>query len=100
MLQLSLPVDVLHVLFKDMLNKYSLDYRTVPLGEIDLQHEIRFSHDTGIVDRELGRPRVRRMYTAKVAGQITTVAMYQGCGAEEVRYILLSADPHCVQTPP
>jgi hypothetical protein len=54
----------------------------IPLGDIDLQY------DTGVIgrQREWGRPRVRRVYSAKVEGRNSnvTVAMYQGHGAEEV----------------
>ncbi|KAJ6555809.1 hypothetical protein B0H19DRAFT_136696 [Mycena capillaripes] len=55
----------------------------VPLGEIDLQHEIRFNNCMGIVDRQRERQGVRRLYSARLGGQNTTVAMYQGPGAEE-----------------
>jgi hypothetical protein len=59
----------------------------IPLGDIDLQQEIRLDYGTGIVNRHRERPRVRRVYTAKIAGQNSpmTVAIYQGSGAEEVR---------------
>ncbi|KAJ7899840.1 hypothetical protein B0H13DRAFT_792718 [Mycena leptocephala] len=57
------------------------DFRMIPLGDIDLQY------DTGVIGRhrEWGRPRVRRVYSAKVEGRNSnvTVAMYQGHGAEE-----------------
>ncbi|KAF7355896.1 hypothetical protein MVEN_00918500 [Mycena venus] len=59
------------------------DFRMIPLGDIDLQHEI--GSDFGAVDRRRGRPRVRRVYTAKIKDRKSsvTVAMYQGDGAEE-----------------
>ncbi|KAJ6566333.1 hypothetical protein B0H19DRAFT_709244 [Mycena capillaripes] len=59
------------------------DVRMVPLSDIDLQHEIHLDNSTGVVDRYRIRPRVRCMYSAKIGGQSTTVAMYQGRGAEE-----------------
>ncbi|KAJ7190482.1 hypothetical protein B0H12DRAFT_1172646 [Mycena haematopus] len=56
----------------------------IPLGDIDLRHEIRLK-DTGIVDYDRDRARVRRLYSAKIEGRklTLTVAMYQGNGAEE-----------------
>jgi hypothetical protein len=59
----------------------------IPLGDIDLQHEIQV--DRGVVGRRRGRGCVRRVYSAKVEGRKSdfTVAMYQGNGAEEVYWI-------------
>jgi hypothetical protein len=64
----------------------------IPLGDIDLQHEIYLDTDTGIVDRQLERGRVRRMYSARMDGRKAgvTVAMYQGDGAEEVNSVVYS----------
>jgi hypothetical protein len=64
----------------------------IPLGDIDLQREIRLDNHTGLVDHQRKRPRVRRLYTAKIDGQMSdlTVAIYQGEGAEAVCYNLLS----------
>jgi hypothetical protein len=58
----------------------------IPLGDIDLRQELLIDYDTGIVNRNRERPRVRRLYTAKIAGQKSemTVAVYQGDGAQEV----------------
>ncbi|KAJ6555904.1 hypothetical protein B0H19DRAFT_1071048 [Mycena capillaripes] len=61
----------------------------VPLGDIDLQHEIHFNNSTGIVDRQYERQGVRRVYSARLGDQNTTVAIYLGPCAEEVWYILL-----------
>ncbi|KAJ6522065.1 hypothetical protein B0H19DRAFT_1386734 [Mycena capillaripes] len=58
------------------------DFRMIPLGDIDLQREISVN-STGVVDRQYGRQSVRRVYSAKLGGQNTTVAIYQGPGAEE-----------------
>jgi hypothetical protein len=56
----------------------------IPLGDIDLQHEI--GSDFGTVDRRREHPGVRRVYSARVKGRESsvTVAMYRGDGAEEV----------------
>ncbi|KAJ6555906.1 hypothetical protein B0H19DRAFT_1376880 [Mycena capillaripes] len=59
------------------------DLRMVPLGDIDLQHEICFNNGTGIVDRRRAHSGVRRVYSAKLGGQNTTVVIYQGPGAKE-----------------
>ncbi|KAJ7927929.1 hypothetical protein B0H13DRAFT_2312105 [Mycena leptocephala] len=58
------------------------DFRMIPLGDIDLRKEICLNYDTGDADQ---RPRVRRVYSARVHGRKSnvTVAMYQGSGAEE-----------------
>ncbi|KAJ6580611.1 hypothetical protein B0H19DRAFT_1111916 [Mycena capillaripes] len=60
------------------------DFRMIPLGDIDLQHEIRVDNHAGIVNRHSKRARVR-VYSAKLNGQTSnmTVAMYLGNGAEE-----------------
>ncbi|KAJ7315800.1 hypothetical protein DFH08DRAFT_419937 [Mycena albidolilacea] len=63
-----------------------IDIRTIPLGDIDLQREIHLNSDTGVVNREHSRPRVRRIYSAKLESRVrkanVTVAIYQGEGAE------------------
>jgi hypothetical protein len=60
------------------------------MGDIDLLREIRL--DNGIADFQRDRPRVRRVYTAKIEGRKSdvTVAVYQGEGAQEVHFILFS----------
>ncbi|KAJ6555831.1 hypothetical protein B0H19DRAFT_136886 [Mycena capillaripes] len=58
------------------------DFRMIPLGDIDLQREISVS-STGVVDRQYERQGVRRLYSARLGGQNTTVAIYQGPGAKE-----------------
>jgi hypothetical protein len=62
------------------------DFRRIPLGDIDLQWEIRLHNDTGVVDHRRKQPRVRRVYTAKIDGRKSdaTVVVYQGDGTEEV----------------
>jgi hypothetical protein len=64
------------------------DFRMIPLGDIDLQHEIRLNKVEGsaVVGRRRERASVRRVYSARIDGRNTptTVAMYQGPGAEEV----------------
>ncbi|KAF7359899.1 hypothetical protein MVEN_00715600 [Mycena venus] len=61
------------------------DFRIIPLGDIDLQHEICLHRGSAVVGRRHERASVRRVYSARVDGRNTpmTVAMYQGCGAEE-----------------
>ncbi|KAJ6580622.1 hypothetical protein B0H19DRAFT_1369173 [Mycena capillaripes] len=60
------------------------DFRMIPLGDIDLQDEIRVDNRSGVVNRHSKRARVR-VYSAKLDGRTSnmTVAMYQGKGAEE-----------------
>jgi hypothetical protein len=71
------------------------DFRMIPLGDIDLQHEIRLNKLEGlaVVDRQREGASVRRVYSARIDGRNapTTVAMYEGPGAEEVglEYVLL-----------
>ncbi|KAJ6512516.1 hypothetical protein C8R45DRAFT_960619 [Mycena sanguinolenta] len=52
-------------------------FRTIPLGDIDLQREIQLDSDSGIVS-------LRRLYSAKIEGSdaTRTVAMYEGDAAE------------------
>ncbi|KAF7362954.1 hypothetical protein MVEN_00646700 [Mycena venus] len=57
------------------------DFRMVPLGDIDLQREICL--DDGVVTRHRERQKTRCMYSARVRGESTTVATYQGYGAEQ-----------------
>lgn len=73
-----------------MLNTTS-DFRMIPLGDIDLHREIRLEGHFGVVGPRHERPRVRRVYSAKIDGRKpkATVAVYQGEGAEEVRRIVL-----------
>jgi hypothetical protein len=63
-----------------------VDFRLIPLGDIDLQHEIRLGMDAAIVERRRERRCVRRVYSAKLEGRSSgmTVALYQGNNAEEV----------------
>jgi hypothetical protein len=68
-------------------NRFRVDFRMIPLGDIYLQHEIQV--DRGVVGRRCGQGFVRQVYSAKVEGRKSdfTVAMYQGNGAEEVYWI-------------
>jgi len=75
------------------------DFRTIPLGDIDLQHEIRWDDVSSVVDRRRKQDlfrrvfslepqvysHVRRVYAAKVGNPKSsmTVAMYRGGGSEE-----------------
>jgi hypothetical protein len=67
-----------------------VDFRVIPLGDIDLQHEIRM--DAAIVERPRERRCIRRVYSAKLEGRSSgmTVALYQGNNAEEVCVCALS----------
>ncbi|KAF7377053.1 hypothetical protein MSAN_00123400 [Mycena sanguinolenta] len=57
----------------------------IPMGDIDLQHEIQVDNSTGVLNYHRQRAHVRRLYSAKVEGRKSTlmVAMYQGHGAKE-----------------
>ncbi|KAJ7858313.1 hypothetical protein B0H13DRAFT_1897616 [Mycena leptocephala] len=61
------------------------DFRMIPLGDIDLQHELHLNKGSAVVDRRREQASVRRVYSARIDGRDapTTVAMYQGPGAEE-----------------
>ncbi|KAJ7928262.1 hypothetical protein B0H13DRAFT_1007651 [Mycena leptocephala] len=61
------------------------DFRMIPLGDIDLQHELRLNKGSAVVGRRCERASVRRVYSARIEGRNApmTVAMYQGPGAEE-----------------
>ncbi|KAJ6462946.1 hypothetical protein C8R45DRAFT_1080534, partial [Mycena sanguinolenta] len=54
------------------------NFRTISLGDIDLQREIQLDSDSGIIN-------LRRLHAAKIEGSdvTCTVAMYQGVGAED-----------------
>ncbi|KAJ7023137.1 hypothetical protein C8F04DRAFT_190650 [Mycena alexandri] len=65
------------------------DLRRIPIGDIDLQrqirvNEVRVDEDSGVIFRE-ARGCVRRVYSAKVEGRKAdmTVAIYEGNTAEE-----------------
>ncbi|KAJ7095655.1 hypothetical protein C8R44DRAFT_718234 [Mycena epipterygia] len=60
------------------------DFRTIPLGDLDLRSEIRLD-DFGVVNRQHGLGTARRIYSARVDGRQSdmTVAVYQGGNAEE-----------------
>jgi hypothetical protein len=57
----------------------------IPLGDVDLQHEIRVDNKSDVVYRQRERHTVRRVYSAKIEGHKSsvTVAMYQGDGSEQ-----------------
>ncbi|KAJ6484698.1 hypothetical protein C8R45DRAFT_290416 [Mycena sanguinolenta] len=61
------------------------DFRMIPLGDIDLQREIRLDVGLGVLDRRRERACIRRVYSAKVEGKTSemTVTTYQGDTAEE-----------------
>jgi hypothetical protein len=61
---------------------YRSEFRRVPLGDIDLQREIRLDRDSGVVSAQ-----TRRYHSAKIdrGTSSVTVVMYQGEKAKEVR---------------
>ncbi|KAJ7120210.1 hypothetical protein C8R44DRAFT_877658 [Mycena epipterygia] len=60
------------------------DFRTIPLGDLDLRNEIRLENG-GVVTRQYGRGTARRIYSARIDGKQSdmTVAVYEGKNAEE-----------------
>ncbi|KAJ7079671.1 hypothetical protein C8R44DRAFT_895629 [Mycena epipterygia] len=60
-----------------------LDFRMIPLGDVDLRNEICLYHG-GVVNRQRALCGARRVYTARIEGKQSdmTVAMYQGKNAE------------------
>ncbi|KAJ7509113.1 hypothetical protein B0H11DRAFT_1363248 [Mycena galericulata] len=60
------------------------DFRRIPLGDVDLRHEIRMDA-SGVVHWQGARACARKMYSARVEGKQSdmTVAVYQGENAEE-----------------
>jgi hypothetical protein len=66
---------------------FNADFRTIPLGDICLQDEIRLETGTRTIGHLPDRGSVRRIYSARVGleGNMT-VAMYTGASAEEVRF--------------
>jgi hypothetical protein len=64
----------------------AIDFRMIPLGDIDLRKEIRLDDETGVVDRRLRRRSGRQMYTARIGRRRSdmTVVLYHGDEAEKV----------------
>ncbi|KAJ7096870.1 hypothetical protein C8R44DRAFT_989149 [Mycena epipterygia] len=62
-----------------------MEFRTIPLGDLNLQHEIRVASESNMVFREPITGTVRKLYRAGIAGGKLdlTVAMYYGEQAEE-----------------
>ncbi|KAF8129393.1 hypothetical protein K438DRAFT_1999924 [Mycena galopus ATCC 62051] len=62
-----------------------VEFRTIPLGDLDLRKEIRLD-EYGVVNRVHGQRAARRIYTARVEGKQSdmTVALYQGEHAQQV----------------
>ncbi|KAJ6462933.1 hypothetical protein C8R45DRAFT_940589 [Mycena sanguinolenta] len=64
-----------------------VDLRMIPLGDIDLRHQIRVDECTGVAYSQQERACVRRVHSAKarIDGRKSrvTVAMYQGSDSEE-----------------
>jgi hypothetical protein len=79
-------VELLPVVLCYLEYEYQIDFRMIPLGDIDLRREIQVHSSTGVVARQREREYARRVYSAKVEDRRPnfTVVMYQGNGAEEV----------------
>ncbi|KAJ7436176.1 hypothetical protein B0H11DRAFT_1394086 [Mycena galericulata] len=62
----------------------SPDFRRIPLGDLDLRHEICLDSG-GVVSRRQGEP-ARRIYSARIEGKQSdmTVAVYEGQNAKEI----------------
>jgi hypothetical protein len=62
----------------------------IPMGDIDLQHEIHLDNDSSVVGCHPEWTHIRRVYSARIDGRKAgvTAAMYQGDGAEEARFIV------------
>ncbi|KAJ7349851.1 hypothetical protein DFH08DRAFT_958799 [Mycena albidolilacea] len=75
------------------------DFRDIPLGDIDLRHEIHLDARSGVVNRQRKPRSTRRVYAAKIEGRKSsmTVAMYQGDGAEKAAqgYLKSVLPPGC-----
>ncbi|KAJ7806613.1 hypothetical protein B0H14DRAFT_2875416, partial [Mycena olivaceomarginata] len=61
------------------------DFRVIPLGDLDLRHEIILKAGSVAAHRRRGRVSARRMYSVHLHGSRSgmTAAVYQGDGAEE-----------------
>jgi hypothetical protein len=81
-------------------NARAVDFRRIPLGDVDLRREIRVSSASGVVHKRRVRGPVRRVYTGKIDGRKSdmTIALYQGINAEQVRYIPFFPPLNCVFT--
>ncbi|KAJ6496179.1 hypothetical protein C8R45DRAFT_985154 [Mycena sanguinolenta] len=66
-------------------NPLELDFRRIPLGDVDLRREIRVSSASCVVHRRRVRAPARRMYSGRLDGRNSdmTVALYQGVNAEQ-----------------
>ncbi|KAJ6532512.1 hypothetical protein B0H19DRAFT_1187735, partial [Mycena capillaripes] len=62
-----------------------LDFRVIPLGDLNLIHPIGLSSIFAVVSRRRKHATVLRMYSARIHGSRSsmTAAVYQGDGAEE-----------------
>jgi hypothetical protein len=65
-----------------------IDFRVIPLGDLNLLHTIGSESGAGAVRGKHGRPSFRTVYSAEIYGckSHMTVALYQGNGAQDVRF--------------
>jgi hypothetical protein len=65
---------------------YLTDFRLIPLGDLNLLQEMWLNGGAGVVRQKHGRTPLRRMYSARIHGSKSNmaVALYQGGCAEAV----------------
>lgn len=65
-----------------------IDFRVIPLGDLNLLHASGLGDGFGIVHRQRHGTSVRRMYSARIHGSQmgVTAAVYEGETAEQVRF--------------
>jgi hypothetical protein len=70
------------------------DFPVIPPGHINLLEEIGYHRRAGVVHCEHDQNSVRRMYSARIHGSNSKMvgALYQGDGAEKVRFGCSRAD--------
>jgi hypothetical protein len=63
-----------------------IDFRIIPIGDLNLLHQLELCSGSGAVRRRHGRTFVRRMYSAHIQGCKSNMAvtLYQGDGAKDV----------------
>ncbi|KAJ7725569.1 hypothetical protein B0H16DRAFT_1471809 [Mycena metata] len=61
------------------------DFRIIPIGDLNLLHQLELCSGSGVARRRQGRTFVRRMYSAHIQGCKSNMAvtLYQGDGAKD-----------------